>query len=187
MRCSGTSIRFHTPGGLGRANDLPTLLDAARRLQGERDIGFVIIGSGERLAEYQAFCVEHGLDNVRFIPAVPRTEARRLLAELDLCAHLYPDDELFEGALGSKTFDYHGLGKPMIFCGRGDVATLLDETGGGVALPPGDGADVARTIVALRDDEPRRTAMGESARRWFRANVEADAMAAQLRRAMTGD
>jgi glycosyltransferase involved in cell wall biosynthesis len=171
-------------GGLGRANDIPTLLRAAERLNGFEQVGFVIVGSGEMRESYMDFCKQRGLDNVVFLPAVPRKQARALLKQMDICVHLYPKGELFNGALASKTFDYHGLGKPMIFCGQGDTVNLLQETEGGLAVPSEDDEALAEAIRKLVKDDVSRERMGTSARQWYKKNIGTGAACALMKKVM---
>jgi len=158
-------------GGLGRASNISTLLRAAIRLRDLEHIGFAILGSGERRGGYEAFCTENGLSNVVFLEAVARRDARRYIREFDICVQLYPVAKLFEGALPSKIFDYHALGKPIVVCGKGDVAELLRRSGAGIAVAPEDDEALADVLQELYFDEPRRRQMGQSARQWFEQNI----------------
>ena len=162
-------------GGLGRANDIPTLLRAAERLKDMKQVGFVIVGSGEMRKSYIDFCKRKGLDNVTFLPAVPRKQARALVKQLDVCVQPLPQDGHFLSTLTSKTFDYHALGKPMIFCGSGDTAELLKESGGGIVVSPEDDQLLARAIKRLVKDEKLRKEMGKSAKEWFKENISISA------------
>lgn len=171
-------------GGLGKANDIPTLLRAAHHLLDLKDLGIIIIGGGETLEKYREYCREHGLDNVRLTGPVSRRQARSWLRQIDICVHLYPDKEIFQGALASKVFDYFGLGKPVVFCGRGDTVKLLAESGGGVSLAPGDDQGLAETLRALVQDEARRTRLGLAAQRWFEKHANIEVASAIIKRAM---
>ncbi len=158
-------------GGLGKANDVLTLLKAAMRLKNFKQIGFIIVGSGEKREEYINFCKENNLDNVLFLSAVSRKEARNLIRQLDICIQPLPNNEHFFSTLTSKTFDYLALGKPMIFCGSGDTAELLQKSGGGVVVPPEDDKALAETIRMLAENDNLREKMGKSARQWYKKNI----------------
>lgn len=172
-KATGRQFLIGYAGGLGRANDIPTLLRAAARVRDLEDVGIVIIGGGERQKIYQAYCHTNQLENVSFIDAVPRQEARRLLRQMDVCIQPLPRHPFFSGTLTSKTFDYHGLGKPMVFCGRGDTVALLEDSGGGAAVEPEDDAALAEVLRQLHANASLRQEMGVSARRWFESNVDA--------------
>ncbi len=174
-------------GGLGRANDVLTLLKAAKQLKAFKQVGFVIVGSGEKKEEYINFCKKNSLNNVLFLSAVPRKEARELIKQLDICVHLYPKKDLFEGALASKIFDYHALGKPTIFCGSGDTAELLRESGGGIVVPSEDNEALAKAIRFLAENPNIRKKMGESARQWYKENINIQKAVMVIKRAIEGD
>lgn len=171
-------------GGLGRVNDVVTLLRAAGRLREEPRIAVVVLGAGERREEYEQYCRHHDLGNVYFLGAVPRSEARRFIREMDVCVHLYPAIAHFEGAMGSKTFDYLGLGKPVVFAGGGDIVELLRVSGGGIAVPAEDDRALGDAILRLLQDESLRRGLGEAGRRWFAENITAASACSVVRRAI---
>jgi hypothetical protein len=105
---------------------------------------------------------------------------------MDVCIHSLPRHPYFSCALSSKTFDYHGLGKPMIFCGDGDTATLLEASGGGAAVEPEDEAALAEMLRKMHADALLRREMGVAARRWFESNVNVNAARDIVRKAIDG-
>lgn len=173
-------------GGLGRANDIWTLLRAANHLRDLDDLGIVIIGEGEFRRTYEGYCEQQKLTNVVFTGPKPRYLARHLLQQMDLCVHLYVDAAILKGGLASKIFDYHGLGKPTIFCGSGDTVSLLEESQGGLAVPTGDDRALAEVIRRLHRDAPLRKRMGESAQRWFETHISLEVSCAMMQAAMEG-
>lgn len=171
-------------GGLGQANDVWTILRAARRLRDELpDLGFVIIGTGENLESYRGYCQNHQLDNVFFLGARPREETRELIKEFDLCLAPLPKHPHFSYTLTSKIFDYHGLGKPIIFSGMGDSVNLLAASGAGLAVPPEDDAALAAAIKDLVQDAARCQQMAVAGRQWFDQNISVAKACDILRRA----
>jgi glycosyltransferase involved in cell wall biosynthesis len=184
---TGKTFLVGYAGGLGRANDVATLLRAANHLKDLGDLGIVIIGSGEMLSRYRTYCQRNRLDNVFFFDSVPRIEARSFLKQMDLCVQPLPAQQHFSHTLTSKTFDYHGLGKPMIFCGRGDTVQLLKVSGGGVAVEPEDELGLAENIRRFYKNESLRLTMGSSARQWFQQNIEIEAACNIFRQVMTSD
>jgi colanic acid biosynthesis glycosyl transferase WcaI len=173
-------------GGLGKANDILTLLRAAMSLVELKDLGFVIIGDGENLSVYEKYCQKNCLENIYFLGPKPREVALELLKETDICIQPLPHHQHFSHTLTSKTFDYHGLGKPMVFSGQGDTVNLLAESGGGLAVPPEDDKALAAAIRELLQDEKLRIRMGTAARKWFEEHISFDHARAIIKRAMNG-
>jgi colanic acid biosynthesis glycosyl transferase WcaI len=171
-------------GGLGKANDIPTLLRTAMHLRELDTLGIMVIGGGERLVQYREYCQQHGLHNVLFTGPVSRQQTHSWLGQMDVCVHLYPNMEIFYGALASKIFDYFGIGNPVIFCGRGDTVKLLAESGGGFTVPPEDDQALAAAIRSLLQNGELRQRLGTAARKWFEAHISFDQGKAIIQRAM---
>ncbi len=161
-------------GGLGKANDILTLLRTAAHLKIIKDLGIVMLGSGERQNYYEEYCRENNLKNVFFKGSFPRIKARKLINQMDVCVHLLQKNTLFEYAMSSKIFDYIGLGKPIIFCGSGNTEELLESTGAGITVKPGDDRALAYAIRRLYSDVSLRKRMGTSSKCWFDQHISVD-------------
>lgn len=149
-------------GGMGYAPDIPTILDAAARLQAQ-DIRFVFLGDGERKADYEARCEREGLDNCTFIPPVPRREVGAYIARADACVHALPDRDVWELALPNKVFEYMRHRKPVVFAGQGATAELLEGVDCGIAVPPGNNEAMAAAIERLSRGPEVRADMATAA------------------------
>jgi glycosyltransferase involved in cell wall biosynthesis len=174
-------------GGLGKANDIWTLLRADNHLGDLFDLGIIIIGDGENLAVYKEYCQKHKLENVYFLGSRPRSIARKLLKEMDICIQSLPHHPHFSNTLTSKIFDYQGLGKATIFCGRGDTVRLLEASGGGLTVPPGDDAALAEAIRGLLANAKLRQKMGAAGRRWFQQHIGAEAACSIMKKVLGAD
>ena len=159
-------FRIIYAGSMGRASDLDTLLDAAVKIGHDTGIVFLLVGGGERAAGYRARAERERLP-VRFTGPLTRQEARSLIREADLGLLLFPEAPLFQTALPSKLFDYLGLGCPVVFLGSGDSETVLRESSGGIRLPSGDAATLARLLLELEAQPERCRTMGRAGRVWF--------------------
>jgi glycosyltransferase involved in cell wall biosynthesis len=183
-RLTGRAFVVGYAGVLGLGDDAPTLLRAAARLQDIAELGFIIIGDGEKRREYEDFCLREHIGNVYFLGAKPRQQVLALLAQTDVCLQPLYGHDYFGNTLTSKTFDYHGLGKPMVFSGHGDTVKLLAASGGGFAVPPEDDAAVARAVRRLYEDPELRQRLGAAARQWFVDNIGQAAARAIIKQAM---
>ena len=183
-RQTGKNFLVGYAGGLGRANDISVLLRAAGRLRDIKELGIVIIGSGERRVEYGQFCESHGLDNVFLLDAVSRDKVRSLIRQFDIGVQPLPDNKHFSNTLTSKTFDYHGTRIPTVFCGQGDTAALLSESQGGIAVEPENDSKLAEAVRILYKDDDQRRQMAESARNWYENNISIEAGAAMVQRSL---
>jgi glycosyltransferase involved in cell wall biosynthesis len=61
-------------------------------------------------------------------------------------------------------FEYMACEKPVIGAVVGETAMVLEESGGGIVVPPGDAHRIARAIMSLQDDPERCINMGKAGR-----------------------
>lgn len=158
-------------GGFGHVNDVDTIIRAAAKLNHRDDLGFLILGGGERSREYGDLARQLGTTNLIFLGAVPRHTARAVLAVCDIGLQALPPDPFFAGTLTSKTFDYFGTGLPLVFAGQGDTTDLLMESGAGLSVPASNAQEMAAAIARLADDTNLRGSMAQAARNWYDLNI----------------
>lgn len=147
-------------GNMGLATGLDVVLDAAVQLTGDPRFRFVLVGAGadaERLARRIA---DEGLHNVRMLGVLPRPVALRVVADADVC--LVPLRNTITDSLPTKLFDAMFVSRPAIVSAGGEARRVLEESGGGIAVPPGDGAALAGALRTLAADPALCARMGAS-------------------------
>jgi glycosyltransferase involved in cell wall biosynthesis len=161
-------------GTLGKGDDLETIIHAAAELRNQHDLGFLLIGGGERLQEYTDLAHSLGDQHIVFLGALPRTTTRAILALCDICVQALPPDPYFRSTLTSKTFDYLGLGVPVVFAGEGDTAELLREVGAGIVVPPGDASAMAAAVGRVAGDAELRATMARAGSDWYASHINVE-------------
>jgi glycosyltransferase involved in cell wall biosynthesis len=165
-------------GTIGMAHGLEAVLDAAGILAATHpDVLFWLVGDGARRGALEEEAARRGLGNVRFDGQRPREEMPEVLAAADAALVLLRPTPLFETVLPSKMFEAMAASCPVVLGVKGEARRLLEESGGGIAVEPGDGADLARAIASLAADPSRRRILGESGRRFVTARFTHDALA----------
>jgi len=164
-------------GTLGMAHGLDTVLDAAEILRDRKDVAFWLVGEGARRAELESEARRRRLDNVRFEGQVPREAIPEVLAASDAAMVLLRPDPLFETVLPSKMFEAMAAACPVILGVRGESRDLLDESGGGIGIEPGNGAALAQAVCELAADPAQRARRGERGRAYVTARLSHDALA----------
>lgn len=151
-------------GTVGMAHGVEVVLDAAERLNHGGRARFFVVGDGAKLEDLRAQAFQRGLSNVTFTGLVPHQVAKEYLAASDVVlVHLRKSD-LFKTVLPSKMFEAMAAGRPIILGVEGEARAVLERSGAGVAIPPGDGEALAAAISALSQDPARRQAMGQAGR-----------------------
>ncbi len=173
-------------GKLGQANDVATILRAARRLQGKfREIWFAVIGEGERRAECERCITEWKLTNVMLLGALPWETTRCYLRAAAVGVQSFVREPFWHCALSTKIFDYMQAGKPVVFAGGGDTADLIRVSGGGIVVNAEDDAGLAQAIVQLYLDPLSAAAMGERGRKYVLSEFSKERMLATMRQALS--
>ena len=151
-------------GAHGTANNLEIVLEAARALRDIPEILFVFVGDGKEKRTLEAFARSRELVNVRFEAARPKTEMPAVVAAADVCIATLRDIPLFRTTYPNKVFDYMAAAKPTVIAIDGVIRRVIEESGGGVYVPPGDAKALAEALQRLAADRPGCRLMGARAR-----------------------
>jgi glycosyltransferase involved in cell wall biosynthesis len=149
-------------GGLGRANDVSTCLEAAAIVNetGAGCVRFEFVGGGERLEEFVEWCSRKGHGRIAFLGAFPRGEMGPVYRRADIGISALPAHPYWRHALINKVFAYMEHGCPVVFAGEGDIESMLLESGAGLVVPPEDPTAMAEAILRLVRDKQLRQRMG---------------------------
>jgi glycosyltransferase involved in cell wall biosynthesis len=168
-------------GTMGEANDLTQVVEAAALLAEREDVAFVLQGDGKRRAALEADVRRRGLDNVLFAPAGDKRAAAQLAAASDACMTIFKDVPILATNSPNKLFDTFAAGRPAIVNTDGWQRALVEEHEAGVYVRPGDAADLAEQVLALRDDPERARRYGANARALAEREFDRDLLAERLR------
>jgi glycosyltransferase involved in cell wall biosynthesis len=103
-----------------------------------------------------------------------------VLARADVCVtNLLPDPYL-DKIVSVKVFEYLACEKPVVGGLRGEGARILEESGGGIAVEPGDAHAMADAVRGLLDSPEQRAEMGEAGRRYVVEHRSRAVIAARL-------
>jgi len=153
-------------GVMGYAQDMAVIVDAAAVLRDEREIVFLLIGDGVRRAEAEALVRDRHLVNVRFGPFQPMERYPLLLNAADCCLATLVAS-VATPVVPSKIAGILAAGRPVVAAlPAGDAREMLEASGGGLCVPPGDAASLANAIHRLARDPAARAEMGAAGRRY---------------------
>lgn len=181
-RAHGLSGKFVAlyAGAHGLSNDLGVVLAAANQLRDRPEIVLVFLGDGKEKPALRTQAAEMGLNNVCFIPPVPKAEMPEALAAADACIAILKPIPLYRTVYPNKVFDYMAAGKPVVLAIDGVIRELVEAAGAGVAVPPGDANALAQAIRALADDPHGCRQMGMRGRTYVEAHFERETIAHQM-------
>ncbi|RYX88409.1 MAG: colanic acid biosynthesis glycosyltransferase WcaI [Comamonadaceae bacterium] len=166
-------------GNMGAKQGLEMLAETAAQLQGYPDVYFVFCGGGSGRADLVERCT--GLANVQFLDLQPLERISDLLGLADI--HLLPQRaDAADLVMPSKLTGMLSSGRPVVAGARLD--TELGKVAGecGISVPPDDAAAFAAAIASLASQPQRRQELGQRARAFAQAHLDANAILERFER-----
>ncbi len=149
-------------GNVGLSQSLELLVEVARRCP---DVTVLINGDGAARADLER--ASRGIANIRFAGYVPDSRLSEVLATGDV--HTVPlRSGLGRVSVPSKVYSILAAGRPAVATiDEGtEVPRLLEASGAGIAVPPGDADRFVDAIRRLVDDPTLAARMGRRGRDW---------------------
>jgi colanic acid biosynthesis glycosyl transferase WcaI len=152
-------------GNIGLSQDLEIVLHAADQLRDREDIAFVFVGEGAKKKDLQDIAARRELRNVMFLPFQPRETMDQSYATADVSLI-----SLKRGLAGvivpSKVYNVLASGRACVAAVERDceVADIIQRTGCGYVVEPGDATALRARVVELAANRQRAQAMGVAAR-----------------------
>ena len=152
-------------GTMGYAHGLDVALEAAKNLEeADPEVVFLLVGDGSEKPRLQEMAQNLQLSNLRWVDFQPLTEMRRYYSLASLTLSTLRRYKLAEGVRPSKLFPGLASAKPLIYVGEGEGAKIVEDSGGGIVLPPEEPELLARAILELKKDPARCREMGKQGR-----------------------
>jgi glycosyltransferase involved in cell wall biosynthesis len=167
-------------GAHGLSNDLGVVLEAAAAARERSDMVFVLVGDGKEKPALLEQARALRLENVRFVPSVPKNEIAEVLAAADACIAILKPLEMYKTTYPNKVFDYMAAGRPVLLAIDGVIRAVVERTGCGIAVPPGDARALAEAAMSLADQPELTDRMGAAGRKAIEEEFQRDRFAAQF-------
>jgi len=158
---------FMYAGNIGHPTDVETIIDAARRLDGDDRFQFVFIGSGTKKRWLVDAVGKEKLNNVTILEQRPRSEQIVFLNGCDIgIVSLVPG--MWGTAMPSRTYNILAAGKPLLaLTDEGsELARVIDEEKVGWHIRPGNPETLVKTICDIFE---RRSELGDMGARAYEA------------------
>jgi glycosyltransferase involved in cell wall biosynthesis len=136
-------------GSFGRANAIPSLIDAASMLRDRSELVFVFVGDGYYRPALER--ARHRLPNLRLVAPQPYWRTLSLFQAAQLSLVPFVDRPVLRANAPSKLFDSLAAGTPAIVTTPGWTKSLVESQGCGWYVPPSSPHRLAHRIQTLID------------------------------------
>ncbi|MBQ7718423.1 MAG: glycosyltransferase family 4 protein [Clostridia bacterium] len=153
-------------GDIGLFQGWPVIVDAAKRVHKQnKDIRFVIIGSGSYKEKLEEQIKQEGLDYITTYPLQPASRLSEIysIGDLELVSI---EPGLSKLALPSKTFAIMAAGTALLSLvdQTSDVAHIIKSRNMGYTLALNDAGELAKTILKAYNEKENLPEMGDNSR-----------------------
>lgn len=159
--------KFHVvyAGNLGNAQNIDVIIDAANVLKEEKNVEFLIFGTGGLKEQYITKAKDLKLDNVRFFPLQPLEKVSQVYGLGDVCV-VSCKPGLGGAAMPSKMLSIMSAGRAVVASfDKGELTYILEKYKCGMYAPAGDAIAFAELIRHLSQNREECKTMGENARK----------------------
>lgn len=132
-------------GLLGIAQDILSIIRQINFKQ--LDCQFHLYGAGNQAEEIADYLKEHPDSNVSLHGTLPKKELSVILPRYH--ASIVPLTTTIRGAVPSKIFDLIAARVPILFCGGGEGAQIVEKYGVGLTSAPSDYSSLMKNIKIL--------------------------------------
>jgi glycosyltransferase involved in cell wall biosynthesis len=178
----GLSNRFLVlyAGAHGMSNDLGVLLDAAELLKDDPGVIFVLLGDVKEKAALMSSAHPRGLNNVLFLPSLPKNQMAQALAASDACLAILKPIDLYKTTYPNKVFDYMAAGRPVLLAIDGVIRILVETAQAGIFTQPGDPQSLSKAVRTLHSNPALCHQMGASGRAYIEQHYSRSQIAEQF-------
>lgn len=153
-------------GTIGVANALESFCEAARLLEENENIVFVIVGDGQ---EKQNLVYNYGdVKNLLFIDSIAKKQVQSMLSLFDVCYIGLRRENLFKyGVSPNKLYDYMYSAKPILYAIESGK-NIVDVAECGVSIESENSQEIVLAIEYLSKlNEKEREKMGENGKKYL--------------------
>lgn len=175
-----TKLKVMYIGAMGFANGVEEVIECAALV--DPDVAeFYLMGDGHLRARLEQKVTATGLNHVKFIPPVAKSDVYAHIAEADVFIVNIPAKKPYDfGIAHNKIFDYMAMSRPTIIA-TNTAENPVTEYNAGILVPSNDIKGMSEAIYRLADMSlEARIAMGSSGRRGIEEKYNFSRLGKQL-------
>lgn len=177
----GDELRVTYWGNFLPQHGLECVLGAAKILEKETDVIFMLLGSGFAWKKIRELSRKMKLSNVKFTGRLPTTEFKREISRADVVLGFFRKGGRASLLIGNKVFEGLSLGKPVITGSYPPIRRNFSHRKTIYMVEPGNPKDLARAILELRNNPVLRQKIGQNGYKCLRRDFSEQKIGERLK------
>ena len=162
-------IDFVFLGNIGIAQDIGSLINAVEKIKGISGFHVHLVGTGSYYETAVRLVKEKQLENlITFYGRQPYAKMPVFYKLADVCLATLQADSVISLTIPSKVQGYMAAGKPIIAALSGFARDVIEESGSGIAVAPGNTDELAEAMKKFILYPQKYKNCGNSARTYYR-------------------
>jgi len=179
LRPKGKFTVFHY-SKFAPMHGVPYILEAAKKLESESDIEFLIVGVGQIKDEIDRVLSDLKLRNVRRVEWMSPDRLRKSIARAGATLGVFGNTPKAGRVIPNKIYQCMAVGSAIITGDGEGVRELLTDGESVVLCPMGDTDSIVEAILKVKKDPGLRTKLTENSRRVFQEHCTPGQIGATL-------
>ena len=161
-------------GNVGEAQDMESIMTAAKILKDHSHIKFIIVGDGRKLSFVNDFIKENELQKTVFcLGRFPVEAMSTFFSKADLMLVSLKHDKIFNLTVPAKVQAYMSVSKPIIGMLDGEGADIINDANCGTSVGAGKSNELADAIIKFSTlCESELVQMGKNGKVFFEKNFK---------------
>ncbi len=142
------------------------IIKAAKILETDKDVTFVLIGKGQDKPKSFSLAEELGLKNIEFMGMIKPEDLRMEIAKSDVVLGLFGNTPKTPLVIPNKVYEATAMKKPVITADTLAIRELFDDNDM-FLVPAANPGELARAIIELKNDSNLRIKLSENGYKKF--------------------
>lgn len=169
---------FLYAGIIGMAQGLEIILQAAKKVQNNKNLKFVLLGNGPEKEKLHQLKVKENLENVIFIDSVSKNEMPDVLSSVNAAIIPLKKLDLFKGAIPSKIFESLAMQIPVLLGVDGEARELFIQKGKcGLYFEPENAEQLTEKVLEISSNTELAKQLGANGRTYVKEFFNRDTIA----------
>jgi glycosyltransferase involved in cell wall biosynthesis len=154
-------------GAVSSYYSLEDMVELADQFRNRSDVGFIVVGGGNREKAIRELAEAKGLENFHMLGKIPKHEVPATLQLFDICYVGLEDLDIHKyGISCNKIYEYMHASKPILgsYVAGHDPVKAADC---GISVRPGNPQELGAALLEMTENKTRRAELGEKGKRFF--------------------